>query len=297
MVPWIQIYSNVATHEKVFALAERLKIQSYSAVGIMVSLWCFAAINAPNGELGGYSKKAVAAGVSWNKKPEVLFDALVYCGLLDIGDEGEVSIHNWERYAMLLMDILDDQKKKTCERVKKYRQKKMQRTDEQETECNVTVTLRNASTPPDNTEQEIKKISVGDGDTGEALDRKKTSLAKKDPLDGYVGMTEALKRQLWGISVELFLNYFGRGPVKADVATVLECIVSFRPKEDGEFLAEIDHDKKEILEYAFEQAQSAGNHSLSYVKGVLLRLSQRGLKTLDDCISYDFDRDKQNRKI
>lgn len=60
MVPWIQVYSNILTHDKTYALAEQLKIPNYGAVGLMVSLWSWAATMPPNGDITAYPKRAIA---------------------------------------------------------------------------------------------------------------------------------------------------------------------------------------------------------------------------------------------
>ena len=44
MLPWIQVYSNLADHPKIYALVDRMKLRRNSeAVGIVVSLWLWAA--------------------------------------------------------------------------------------------------------------------------------------------------------------------------------------------------------------------------------------------------------------
>ena len=55
MLPWIQVYSNLADHPKIYALVDRMKLRRNSeAGGIVVSLWLWAAKNAPDGDLSGF---------------------------------------------------------------------------------------------------------------------------------------------------------------------------------------------------------------------------------------------------
>ena len=71
MLPWIQVYSNLAEHPKIYALVDRLGLRrNYEAVGIVVSLWLWAAKNAPNGDLSGFPERAIAAAIGVNGKKE-----------------------------------------------------------------------------------------------------------------------------------------------------------------------------------------------------------------------------------
>lgn len=124
MVPWIQVYSNILTHDKTYALAEQLKVPNYGAVGLMVSLWSWAAINAPDGNITAYPKRAIADAAGWSKGADKFYQVLLNVRLIEQLEDGRVMIRNWERYAALLMDMMDEQKKKTTERVRKHRQKK-----------------------------------------------------------------------------------------------------------------------------------------------------------------------------
>lgn len=151
MVPWIQVYSNILTHDKTYALAEQLKIPNYGAVGLMVSLWSWAAINAPDGDITAYPKRAIADAAGWSRGADKFYQVLLSVRLIEQLEDGRTVIRNWERYASLLMDMMDEQKKKTTERVRKHRQKKTGSsnvTDESKDEaegkpCNVTVTPEN----------------------------------------------------------------------------------------------------------------------------------------------------------
>ena len=148
MVPWIQVYSNILTHDKTYALAEQLKIPNYSAVGLMVSLWSWAAINAPDGNITAYPKRAIAEAAGWNKGADKFYQVLLDVRLIEQTEEGRTVIRNWERYASLLIDMMDEQKKKTTERVRKHRQKKSgssnvtdtSKDEAKDNSCNVTVT-------------------------------------------------------------------------------------------------------------------------------------------------------------
>lgn len=162
MVPWIQVYSNLPTHDKTYALAERLKVPQYAAVGLMVCLWAWASVNAPDGDITAYTARAIADACGWKKSPIGLLDALKDVCLVDETD-GKRSIHNWAQYAEKLIDILYHQKKQSAERVKRYRDSAKNTIADGgkrngNAQCNVTETLCNAVTVPDQTRHNITNI-------------------------------------------------------------------------------------------------------------------------------------------
>lgn len=146
MIPWIQVYSNLPQHPKTYALADELKLGSKDvtanavAAAMMLSLWCWAAVNATDGDLGKCSDRAIAEAAGYKKNPTSLVTALIKTGWLD----GDRKIHDWDEYATLLMDIAETQRKKTNARVQKHREKKKR-------SCNVTEAPCNATTIPDHT--------------------------------------------------------------------------------------------------------------------------------------------------
>lgn len=122
MTPWIQVYTNAPTHRKTYRLAEELRVPIYAALGLMVSLWAWAAVNATGGDITGYPPMAICDAVGW-KKGVKFYNALKKVRLIEEVD-GKILIRNWERYAQLLMDYADNQREKTKERVRKYRERK-----------------------------------------------------------------------------------------------------------------------------------------------------------------------------
>ena len=154
MIPWIQVYSNLLTHPKTTKLADELKLSSAAvnpnvvAVGILVSLWTWAAQNAVSGDLSETSDRAIADACRWKKSPEALRKALEGAGFID----ADGKLHDWDEYAVLMMASEDNRKAKTRERVKRYREAKKEETSVTcNAECNVTETLCNAPTIPDHT--------------------------------------------------------------------------------------------------------------------------------------------------
>lgn len=63
MTPWIQIYSNLPEHPKIYQLADTLETGNCEAVGVVVSLWLWAAKNAPDGISA--ASRCVRWGMRW----------------------------------------------------------------------------------------------------------------------------------------------------------------------------------------------------------------------------------------
>ena len=126
MIPWIQVYSNLLRHPKTTNLADELGLTSSHAspnsvaVGMLVSLWLWAAQNATDGDLSKCSDRAIAEAAEYKKKPAVLVAALTKTRWLDENR----CLHDWEEYAALLHDVETRNKENTKNRVKRYRERK-----------------------------------------------------------------------------------------------------------------------------------------------------------------------------
>ncbi len=125
MLPWIQVYSNLPEHPKIYALVDRLKLRRNSeAVGIVVSLWLWAAKNAPDGDLSGFPDRAIAAALGFYRgRGTELCQALAETGWLDVNENGGYSIHNWTQYAGRLMEIVKRNREEWKIRSRRYREK------------------------------------------------------------------------------------------------------------------------------------------------------------------------------
>ena len=151
MTPWIQVYANLPSHRKICKLRNALGMKSnYEATGLVVSLWCWAAINAPDGDLGGYSSRDISEAIGYKKAPSKLIDVLADSGFIDIHGNGGAVIHDWYEHAALLMDSNEQQKKNTRERVRRYRERRKVTSDNAAdvAGCNVTCNECNAPTLP-----------------------------------------------------------------------------------------------------------------------------------------------------
>lgn len=169
-IPWVQVCSNLVTHPKTYALADQLKLScagvnpNIVATGMLVGIWSWAAQNAPDGDITSCSARVLADAAGWRRKPEILLSALLAIRWIDERPDGSRALHDWEEYASLYIDMVEQQKRKTKERVQRYRDRKRQHgQDEKPADvtppqlekdtpcyagCNVTDTPCNASTEP-----------------------------------------------------------------------------------------------------------------------------------------------------
>lgn len=119
------IYTNLLSHPKTGRLVDTLGLNSSSvepetiAAGMLVSLWTWAAQNAYHGDLSACSDRVIAKACMWKKEPQKLVKALQECGWMD----GKV-LHDWDEYAELYINQIDNTREKTKERVRNYRERK-----------------------------------------------------------------------------------------------------------------------------------------------------------------------------
>ena len=300
MIPWIQVYSNLPQHPKTTKLADELGLASAAlnpnvlAVGLVVSLWSWAIQNAYNGDLSGCSQRAIAEACQWKKKPETLVKALKNAGFLD----EDMKLHDWEEYACLLVEQEENRRAKTRERVKRYRDRKSADGNALcNGTCNVTETLCNAPTIPDQTIPYLTRpnntISGGGGDArAQAREEVNEFCQGRDLVpDVYFGMTEEIKTAVKAFTDALFAKFTTRRPTEADEAQVFQAI------HDSWFVGrewrmELSQARKELLMYAFENASAAGKSGdWKYINGILEKLRQRNIRSLAEAEKYDINRE------
>ena len=269
MVPWIQVQSNLITHPKTARLAEELKLTSSSiaptvqAAGILVALWSWAVQNAYDGDLSKTTASAIADACRWKKKPETLIAALKKVGYID----PDLKLHDWEEYAVRLIDQEEERREKTRERVRKYREKKSGNVTPESVTCNgysnVTDTPCNAPTLPNHTIPNNTMSNSGGGGEEEI------ARAHEDDPDGPVeNFAEYLLR-----------SYAGRGALKPDLDNVASCL------NQGW--------SKEVIETAFSIASENGKVTWPFVFGVLKNFKARHIETIGDALEYEALRDQE----
>ncbi len=84
-------------HPKVMELAAVLKITRIHAVGYLEQLFHFTAQYAPQGNIGKFSDKRIAAAFDWGSRrsPSILLDALVTSGWLHRDSTHRYIVHDW----------------------------------------------------------------------------------------------------------------------------------------------------------------------------------------------------------
>lgn len=301
MIPWIQVYSNLPQHPKTSKLADELGLTSAAlnpnvlAVGLLVSLWTWAIQNAYNGDLSGCSVRSIAEACLWKKKPEALVNALIKTGFLD----EDMKLHDWDEYACLLMEQEENRRAKTRDRVKRYRDKKAaSAVGGGNAQCNVTETLCNAPTKPDQTRPNQTNVfsSGGDGARAQAREEVGQFCQSRDlDPDARFGVTPEIKANVSALTSEIFRRFAVRQPTPADEVRVFRSVVGEvdDPRCPGGRSLEVHPDRKDLLLYACEAASKAGRPGdWNYIDGVLTRLHQRGISTLEQAEDYDAGRDQ-----
>ena len=296
MIPWIQVYSNLPQHKKTSRLAEELKISSavvdpnMVAVGILIGLWTWAIQNAYDGDLSECSARTIANACQWKKKPETLVAALKKTGWLD----ADMRLHDWEEYAVLLIDQEENRKAKTRDRVNRYRSKKASSCNvTQCAPCNVTDTLCNAPTVPNLTKPDQLFSGGGDDARARASEEISDFLAGRD-IDPslYFGVTPEIHAEVEAFTDAAFSRFAKRPPTENDDAQAFMALYSSREDPGtGNWIMTIPRDNKDLLLYAFEAASNAGKPGdWRYINGVLSKLRQRGIRTLQEAEDYDAGR-------
>jgi hypothetical protein len=82
-------------HHKMHDLAAILGIRRSQAVGMMQMLWEYAGEFTPRGDIGKAQKRHIARAMDWDGDPDVLINALVDSGWLDLDEEYGLIIHDW----------------------------------------------------------------------------------------------------------------------------------------------------------------------------------------------------------
>jgi len=297
VIPWIQVYSNLTHHPKTSRLADELGLANTpvsantAAAGILVSLWTWAVQNAYDGDLSRCSVRTIAEECGWRKKPETLMRALINAGFLD----ADMRIHDWEEYAVLLMDAESEKRRKVRERVARYRER------QRAGSASVTVTpareetapSRAVTPPQDRTAQDDTVFfgggvdaSAGGKDTVDAFARNRDA----DPTL-WLGVTPELLAEADELAEAAFRQYSTRRPDADDRAQVFAALRRSVRGEDGAWTVELPTERKELLLYAFEAASRAGRGGdWNYIGGVLDRLARCGIRTLREAEERDAER-------
>lgn len=100
---WIPVRTGLFKHNKTSRLAALLGIPPTHAAGLVIALWAWAALEAPNGCLGDYDDEDIAIATGWQGDPHGFVAALLGCGAgrragfleRDPNSSG-LRIHDWQ---------------------------------------------------------------------------------------------------------------------------------------------------------------------------------------------------------
>ena len=77
-------------HRKVKALSKALGVSQVQTIGHIISLWCRVMMEAPTGEIRGWSVEDIADAAKWEKDPQIFHSGMVECGFLT-----KKKLHGW----------------------------------------------------------------------------------------------------------------------------------------------------------------------------------------------------------
>lgn len=148
----------------------------------------------------------------------------------------------------------------------------------------------------------VNSNSFFDGDDEQARPRENDGVENLlsdylEDINTYFGMTEALKGEITTFTEKMFKKFFGRVPTQQDIIQTFHHVRVSKQKLDGTWQVYLDEEKLGIAEYAFNAASDAGALNWSYLRGVFIKIQQRGLKSRDDCECYDFDHDRLGGRV
>lgn len=217
MLPWIQVYSNLADHPKIYALVDRMKLRRNSeAVGIVVSLWLWAAKNAPDGDLSGFPERAIADAVGYSSSyAGKLCRLLVETRWLDETENG-YALHDWVEYAPAIIDMYEKDKNRTRERVRKFRERRRSTTPNEtvsqqtcNVSCNVTSDKCNAPRLDKTTEDKRREEHMSSSEASSWSKSKLNSLfspklqLSESALEELLSLTDGMEEGLLLQSLEI----------------------------------------------------------------------------------------------
>lgn len=132
---WLEVHQSLLTHRKTLELADLLGLPPLYAASHVIALWLWALDNAPGGDLH-VRVTILSRAAQWSGDANSFVNALIESGFLDQGDDGNITIHDWDDYAGKLIDA----RRKHAETVRNSRRAKRE-TPPDESDPHVTVTL------------------------------------------------------------------------------------------------------------------------------------------------------------
>ncbi len=259
---WIELHDNLREHRKVYVMCEELNINKAHVIGLLCLLWSWCNVYAQDGVLTGLPHKAIAVACDWSKNPEQLIRALIKSGWIDESPEGQLCVHDWEDYAGRLID-------KRASNASRMRDARARRSQEKENAraANVQRTLRERSENVQRTLRERSPHVQGLPNLTEPnLEEEEEERAREVVLDGTEEPLPDVVRCYENFSVLI-------QPRTAHSDEVL-----------GSFLD--DGLTDDMICAVIEEAYENGGRNLKYLRTVLQRCSDDGIRTLEQYKEY-----------
>ena len=278
---WIELHQELVEHRKLDRLMEESGVERALAIGRLCMLWLWAMDHRPDGDLSDLSPRRLGEILRTGPQKAAAFrDAMLRSGFLD--REGErLRLHDWEDYNHALKDY----RRKNAERQKRWRDKQRQ--------ANVTVTGLPNQTVPNPTEPNRNVSGDADAPARAAQQEMAEYLLGRGLLaEEWFGATPELLDRSRALTDSLFDAFCTRRPTEADAAKVFPLATQRLRLPDGGVGRAWSEDQAELLRYAFEQANLAGQAgNWPYIEGVLTNLARRGIRSLADAERYDLKRE------
>lgn len=112
-----------------------------------------------------------------------------------------------------------------------------------------------------------------------------------ESTNAYFGITEELKGEVAEFTHSLFKRFCSRKPTEQDIVMAFHYIREAK-QVDGIWVMRFPDAKKELLEYAFEAAGTAGHLNWNYIAGIYRNFFARGINSREDAEWYDAKRER-----
>jgi DnaD/phage-associated family protein len=287
---WIESHQGLRDNPKTRKLARLLDISVPAAIGHLQCLWWWAMDYAQDGELAKFDNEDIATAMMWGDEPETLVDALIDVRLID-KDETGLRIHDWFDYAGKLIERrANDRKRKQDVKEQKKKPVKAPRNSNgipteirkksERTRTVSVVTVPNPTVPyptVPNQDVETEDVETEDVETKDenknttaaagARAREEPELPSNDGADGQVVQSQpvSVRNAALGEVCDRYMQITG-ALLSPLVTSELEDFV--REMEPGAII------------HALDVALAENKRNWSYIKAILTRYRQEGLRTL-----------------
>lgn len=124
---WIELHQQLPTHPKTKRLVRALGLtvpqDIPQVVGHLCMFWLWCIDYAIDGSLKSMSEQDIADAAGWYGDPETFFNAMLSERFIDINEDGECIVHDWDDYIGRLIDYRAKERKRNAEKQRRHRQR------------------------------------------------------------------------------------------------------------------------------------------------------------------------------